>query len=262
MPKTYILVGSFYGGKRLADLTEVLEHLPLPDFSLIVDHQCGASRRPQGFAVVYNRLIEHALMDEACEYIWILGDDVGILDPWLFFQFQDEMDKDHSIGAMVPTEAWRRSVLDEGGSACDWELVTVDHRGTEIIPIQKRLTGEREDIVFAGFACCCIRRSVLDNLSIDESLGRGYSEDLDWGIRCWEAGYRCVGSRSHFFIHDRGATYNQLVKDGLYGKDEPYEAAKRAKEKWPFLWEETDEQILGRMRAMRGAVLVCERPSR
>ena len=245
---SYFLIGSYYDEERLDRLRRKIVEMSHPDFSLVINEQRGSARKPKGYARVYNALVKVALADPDCEFIWLLGDDVSFSGD-IFTGIEQLMRNDPTIGAMTPTEAWV-------AKGTDSTLVTVDRAGTTEIAIRERLDGTLEDLVFAGFAFVCIRRAACEAVGpMDESLGKGYCEDLDWGIRCWQVGYRCVSTRSFYFQHERGATFNQLVKEGLYGAQEPYETADRAKVKWPFLWAESNDATVERMRAMRRAAL-------
>lgn len=91
--------------------------------------------------------------------------------------------------------------------------------------------------IYASFACACVRREVWEKVGpMDETLGLGYGEDLDYGIRTWQAGWRVMNYRKAFFFHERGKTFQRLIDAGVVGPNMPKESAARCKAKWPFLW--------------------------
>lgn len=240
MPKVYICIGSYYGGLRLENLVRSLHQEDFDDFAILSNEQCGANRKPSGFARIYNNLLTAAFLDPACEYAWVLGDDVK---PLGLATVQREIARDQTIGALFPVEAWR----DDKNM-----LVTSLPFSGKIVPVDEALTEGPDQIeqLFAGFACACISRAAWRAVGpMDESLGRGYCEDLDWGIRLWHSGYRVVNYRRMWFLHERGGTYNRLVTENLFRKEEPYEAAERVKAKWPWLWSsESTEATMTRLR--------------
>lgn len=228
MPKTSIVIGSYYVGARLDHLIQFLRAEAFEDYRILVDEQHGVDRRPEGFAKTYNRLINAAFADQNCGYVWILGDDV-LPHTTCLEKTQHVLEKDSTIGVIFPVEIWKE----------DTQLVTLEpETGRKITKDEAMRTGpEQFEQLFAGFACACIRREAWITVGpMNESIGIGYCEDLDWGLRCWEQGYRVVNYRSEWFLHERGATYNQLVKEGLMTAAEPYQAAERVKDKWPWLW--------------------------
>jgi GT2 family glycosyltransferase len=246
MSNTYFVIGSYYQHQGYHDL---LEHLrdthdacrPWDDYAILSSEQRGSNRKPRGFSATYNQLVRCALSDPECRYIWLLTDDAIPMGDCLG-ETQDLLASDPTIGACFPVEAWK----EEGKFVTMLPVI-----GTKF-PIEDALViGDPTfEQVFAGFACVCIRRDAFDRVGVmDESLGKGYAEDLDWGIRCWRGGYRIVNYRRAWFRHERGRTFNALTADGLFGKNEPYEAADLAKEKWPWLWSgETFEDTMNRLR--------------
>ena len=227
MPKIYITIGSYYGGPRLDDLLYLLRRENLTDYALLVNEQKGSERKPTGFAAIYNNLLNCAFADPNCEAAWILGDDVVPQDDCL----RKTMDffTDPTVGAIFPVEAWSE----------EKKLVTILPFTNEKKPIADALKEGPDQVeqLFPGMACALVRRRAWEKVGpMDVSLGIGYCEDLDWGIRCWRAGYRIVNYRRAWFLHERGATYNQFVKEGLMTKEAPYEAAERAKVQWDWLW--------------------------
>ncbi len=249
MSDTYAVIGSLTrdGWKRAWHLGGyVLNDLGIPT---LVDFQLEMT----GFAETYNNLLQAAFARPHVKYVWLLGDDVMPMANCLE-ETQQHMRDFPSIGAIFPVEAWQK----------DGEWITLIPPTGEQVTIQEAM--ERKDPpfeqLFAGFACTLIRREAWEAVgSMDESLGRGYSEDLDWGIRCWRAGYQCVSYRQAWFQHERGATYNALVEQGLYSTNEVYKSAARCKEKWPWLWNgEPFEETMARVKgwyeqARQGKVL-------
>lgn len=244
--KTYFVIGSFYGGERLERLHQVLRYQDMGhDYSVLTNEQCGLGRKPRGFAYVYNRLLRAAFSDPECQFAWVLGDDImpqGLCLP----RVQAVMEADESIGSIFPVEVWKNA---EGN------LVSCDMTGAEVSrDVALTLGPECMDQIFSGFACTCIRRAAWEKTGeMDEGLGRGYAEDLDWCIRAWAAGWRSVNYRRDWFLHEtRGSTFNQMIKDGVFGEREAYDAADRAKVKWPWLWNgEPFEVTIERLHEMR-----------
>ena len=235
--QTYFLIGSYYQ-EHLAKLLDHLQCVDLPSYSILCNEQRGKARTPQGYANVYNGLIRAALNDRECEFIWLLNDDAEPFDNCLEAT-QAILVANPTYGAVFPVETW-----DDDGS-----LVSIDPTTAQLRPIGELVSATLADRVFAGFACVCIRRQAwLDVGEMDESLGRGYNEDLDWGIRAWKAGWQIGNWREECFLHVRGATFERLVAEGQFDKEEPYDGARRVKEKWPWLWSgESVEVTMARL---------------
>lgn len=244
--KAYFCIGSYYGGERLKLLqSELRARLSnRDDYSILVNEQGGLARKPAGFAVIYNALLNAAFEDPACDRAWILGDDVYLPASSDIGTAEGILLEDSSIGAIFPVEAWSSSEAKD--------IVTIlPFEGTQVDIDTALIYGpELIEQVFAGFACACISRDAWRVVGqMDPTLGLGYAEDLDWGLRCWKAGYRIVNHRRTWFLHERGATYNQFVQEGLMSKEAPYDAARRCQEKWPFLWRDKDAEIMARLKS-------------
>ena len=238
---TYAVIGSLSPereatAKRLAALETMLSSL---NVTVLTMRQYGQWTTPRGFPAVYNQLLNAAFADVACRFCWILGDDVR-LPPEDFLHTMEVIRSDGTIGEAFPTELWR-----ENGA-----LVTM-------LPFsgRKATYGEAAEFgeplieqIFAGMAAAVIRREAWEAVRPIEAFGLGYSEDVDVSLRCWRAGFRVVNDRRAFFEHERGATYNALVKEGVMDAQEPYRASAALKKKWPFMWEESAEQIMERLR--------------
>lgn len=238
MPPVTFVVGSLFGGSRLQVLLELIQRASetIGPCDLLVNRQLQQERSPQGFPKVYNRLINAAFADPECEYVIVCGDDVRPVGDCIA-KTLDVMRADETIGAAFPVEAWAETpvVLSQP------MMVTMMPFTGEKRPIAAALSDDLVEQIFAGFALACIRADAWADVGpMDETLGLGYAEDLDWGIRCWKAGYRCVNVRSAWFEHERGATYNRLVAEGTMDAKEPHRAAANCKAKWPFLWEDPD----------------------
>lgn len=218
MPKTYFCVASYYGG--YAGLSAHLKSLPNNSYSTLINEQFGPDREIMGFARVYNILVNAAFADPVCKYVWIMGDDVLPVGNCLA-ETQTVIEFDTTIGVVFPMEN-----------------------------IQHGLDYSKSEQLFATFACVCIRREAWEKVGpMDETIGRGYAEDLDWGLRCWKAGFRVVQYRREWYHHTKGTTYNMLVKEGKYAPSEPYDAADKVKARYPFLWSgESDESIIAKIR--------------
>ena len=243
MAKIYFVIASYYGGQRLERILNHIRSLPLEDFTILTNEQCGEKRPVLGVPLLYNALHKAALHDPNCQYIWQLGDDIEPL-PNCIVQCQEEIEKDNTIGVLFPLEAWTEKGVVSG----------LDHTNNTFKPIEELITSGQSHVEyhFPWLTCTVMRRDTLESVGpLDESIGRGYCEDLDWGIRCWQAGWRVVLYRRTYYLHARGATYDQLQKEGKFGSQEPYEAADRVKKKWPFLWRETNEWIIKHCREMR-----------
>lgn len=234
---TAVVVGSLYGIGPL--LPNQIKHALSRPFSLLIDWQFGQESSPRGFPKTYNRLINAAFADLDCRYVWILGDDVEPLAGSLE-ETQQEMERDPSIGAIFPVEYWPGKDGPATVMPFTGEAVQIKNVPREPSHIEQ---------IFAGMACACIRREAWEAVGpLDETLGLGYCEDTDWGIRCWKAGWRVVNYRRAFFLHQRGATFNRLVADGVMDAKEPYRAADKLKEKWPFMWRDDAHTIMQMLR--------------
>ena len=243
MAKTYIVIGSLGDrGKQRLDVLLPSLRSNSSDFNVLVNWQVNQDQTPRGFAHAYNRLLTGAFSDSECQYAWILGDDV-FPDPDCLHSTQTIMEQDVSIGAVFPIEFWN------GG-------ITMIPFVNELVPIGRALESGPEQIeqIYAGMACACISRAAWSAVGpLDESIGKGYAEDLDWGIRCWKAGFRVVNYRRAAFHHLRGATYGRLHEQGILTQAECAANAERCKQKWKGLglWDDPAEVVLERLRADR-----------
>lgn len=243
MAKTYVVIGSLgdRGKKRLDVLLPYLRSTR-SNTNILVNWQIGQDEAPRGFARAYNSLLTGAFADPECQFAWILGDDVMPFDSCLA-DTQMLMELDPTIGAMYPVEAWGANIT----------MLPFDGK---VVPIEAALSTTNIEQIFPGMACCCLSRAAWEAVGpIDEQIGLGYGEDFDWGIRCWKAGYRVVNYRGAYFHHQRGATYNQLIADGVIDKNMPYEAADALKRKWPELelWKDQDPastSLLNKLRTL------------
>lgn len=261
MPKTYFLCGSYFETEHFHQLMNYLNKQEWGDHAVLVNKQIGPSqpggRTPAGYPIIYNALLGAAFADPNCERAWLLGDDV-LPELDTLRKTQQVLEADPTIGVIFPVEFWKSATS---------ALETLDPTTGLPIPIAQALQEgpETTEKLFAGFACACITRAAWEAVGpMDVSLGRGYGEDLDFGIRCWKAGYRCVNYRRAAFFHHRGATYSRCVTEGSYRKEEPYEAATRTKEKWNWLWNgepevETMARVKGWYEAARVAMKLAAR---
>lgn len=241
MSRSTLCIGSYYQHEEYRALLDMLaEDLEHDDYSILVCEQRGASKTPSGFSAIYNRLVNCAFADPDCQFAWLLNDD-ACPAPDCLEETEALLAADPTIGVAFPIEAW----VEDG----NW--VTMMPVTGKLVTIWDALEAGEETFeqVYAGFACACITREAWEAVGqMDESLGKGYAEDLDWGIRCWKAGFRVVNYRRQWFKHKRGATFNKLTEEGKFRKEEPYEAADLAKKKWPWLWTgEPFEQTMSRL---------------
>lgn len=237
--RTYFVIGSFYGGPRLHALMTRMREVQLDNFAILVNEQ--VAKEMLGFAYIYNRLVACALSDPQCEYVWIMGDD-GIPQGDCIEQVQRVMEANPDVGAMLPVAAWNNP---EG------KLVSIHPVTQKELPLAEALAVEPDlvDQIFSGFSCVCISRAAWEATGpMDESLGRGYAEDLDWGVRAWRAGYRMVNYQRAWFMHECSATFSRMVAEGVFGKEEGHEAATRCQAKWPWLWREPPSDSVERLR--------------
>lgn len=248
--RSYFCIGSFYGGYTLEALLEHLANLPCPQEHCLLVHR-QYTKEPLGFSKVYNALVESALYDPDCDIIWIVGDDVLPVGDCIR-QTERVLRENPDAAAVFPVEAW---IPDQsGGDGAQPYYMSLEPFTGRVLRIPEDLKNETIEQIFAGFALVAIRRKAWDEIgSLDESLGRGYCEDLDWGLRAWHSGWRCLNYRNAWFKHGRGATYNKLVADGLFGADEPAQAALRVQEKWSpvGLWRSPAEDVMRYLRARR-----------
>lgn len=238
MAHTYFCIGSYYGGGRTDELVRSLRNSGIPNYSILINEQDGKGR--VSFATTYNALLNCAFADPECEFAWALGDDI-FLGMGTLAKTQARM-VNKEIGIIAPSEGWL-----ENGVPVTYVPFTNEKKRADLA-----MADEEIDNIFTGYACACIRREAWEAVGpLDEALGRGYGEDLDWGVRCWQARFRCANWRGEWFLHTRGGTYGQLIKEGKFGEGESYEAAERAKIKWPFLWRESSEDTLKRLQNWR-----------
>ena len=242
---TYIVIGTLFE-ISLRQPAVIRRSIGRP-VSILIDDQNGQFRNPKGFPKAYEVLINAAFADPACKYVWVMGDD-ALPEGDCLARTQAVMEADETVGAVFPVEMW----LEAGAHPEFKDIVTIlPFDGRKVFYAKAgipEVPGPLEDRsipqIFPGMACACIRREAWQAIGacFDHSLGRGYCEDTDVGIRMWKAGYHVLNYRGAWFLHDRGATYNRLVADGVYRAEEPYEAAERLKVKWPFMWRNPDPQ--------------------
>lgn len=242
MAKTYFLIGSYYGGGRLQDLLDIVRGTQLDDYAILALEQRGEKRVPRGFSPIYNSLAALAVRDPACEVLWFLNDDI-LPKQDCFVATQRFLTSAPDVGVAFPVEAWH-----EPGFSEPVTLLPFSGEKTTIYEALHRAQYKPIDQIFAGFACVAIKREVWQTVGELGEFALGYCEDLDWGVRCWQAGYRIANWRGSWFQHERGGTFNRLVNDGTIKAEMPYEAAKLVQQKWPFLWSEPPEETLTRLR--------------
>ena len=242
MPKIYIVVGSYYGGDRLQSFLKLVRSCTFPDFAIVMNEQRGDdTRQPSGFSRIYNPLVECALADKNCETVILCNDDI-LPTPGCLETIVDTLNADPTLGAVSPAMVW----LDKGIPTTVEGLANGEYR---YVPISE-FKGGTEELVFAGFGCVAIRAEAWRATGpMDDSIGRAYAEDLDWGIRCWKAGYRILAQRNVWFLHEMGGTFSKLQAEGKFGETEGTEAAERCQVKYPFLWREPPALTLARCRA-------------
>jgi GT2 family glycosyltransferase len=242
------VIGTYYGGGAV--LEEQLRCLRTArGHGSVILWDLAAEKPPRGFSVTYNQLMEWACQTGA-DRIWMFNDDIAI-DMASLICAESVLD-DPTVGAVFPVE-----IMTDASSGEQFTLSPADgHRMSR----QEALT-KGPDLVerlFPGFACVCIPAKVWKFVGpMDESIGRGYAEDLDWGLRCWKSGYRVVNYRRATFWHQRGGTFGRLIKEGLWSEEESRESCLKAQAKWPFLWRENDEQILARLHAWYAEARAC-----
>lgn len=231
---TYAVIGTLLFERR--DKLHRLEEIVGWRMPVLTARIWSQRTQPHGFSHTYNLLINAAFSDPECECVWVLNDDVAVLSADLQ-RAETTMRSDPTIGLVFPTELWKESSLRDDGMV-GHELVTMmPFTGERVTAQEARERGpELVEQIFGGFACCLIRRAAWEAVGPLEVFGLGYSEDASFGVRCWKAGFRVVNDRRAFFAHERGATFNTLVKEGVMKAEDPYKAAEMLKEKWPFFW--------------------------
>ena len=234
MASIYAVIGTLLAERR--EELHQLEEIVGGEMPVLTARIWSQRTQPPGFSHTYNLLINAAFADPECEFVWVLNDDVSLLVVDLK-RAERTMRSDPTIGVVFPTEIWseEEAVLMPWGER---ETVTMMPFTGERVSEHEARHREPELVeqIFAGFACCLIRRAAWEAVGPLETFGLGYSEDADWGVRCWKAGFRVVNDRRAFFMHERGATFNALVKVGVMKAEDPYKAADRLKDKWPFFW--------------------------
>ena len=240
--RVYAVIGSFYGGPNLNKLlSELPELLKGYDWNLLLNRQFDSY--PRGFAVVYNQLVNAAFTDHDAKYVWILNDDVLPTGNALR-TCMATMDADPTIGSIFPTEIWN-----ECGKVRALNPLPKDRRYD--IPADEAMkTGpELLEHIYATGACMCVSFDAWHAVGeMDESLGRGYGEDLDWGIRCWRAGFRVVNHRRSQFWHVRSATFDRIKAEGRLKVEDDGIKNGRVTAKYPFITELGEEEAMKMLR--------------
>lgn len=235
--KTAYVIGSYYGGEVLERQLRLLHEDR--NGGIFVWYQLQENP-PRGFSTVYNKLINMAF-GEGFDRVWICNDDIT-MDVAGFKCSEQVLADDPTIGVVFPVEI----MTDAGG-----EFTLLPTTGARVTAEEAATEGaDQVERLFAGFACACVTRESWTAVGqMDEGIGRGYAEDLDWGLRCWKAGFRVVNYRRAQFRHVRGNTFSRLIRDAKWSEERSRESCVKAQEKWPFLWRENDEQILARLHA-------------
>jgi GT2 family glycosyltransferase len=221
MPHTYFIIGSFYGGERLNDLLHLLRKFNHHDYGILLNEQRGFAKTPIGIAVIFNQLVNAALYDKKCKFIWTIGDD-AVPQGMALENTQTWMSENPEVGCAFPKEMTR---------------------GQPKFPHLKDNTVDWN--VYPSLNCSIIRREAWEAIGgMDESLPYGQLQDLDWGVRCWYAGFQVVQYGYEWFEHEKESTYAQLAKEGLYDFNNVYKAAESIKNKWPFFWRDSHEAVM------------------
>ena len=105
------------------------------------------------------------------------------------------------------------------------------------------------ETLFPAINCAVIRvDAFIDTGGFDAMLEWGHFGDVDWGIRCWKAGWRVVQYGLEQFLHEGGSTFKQMAKEGKFEHALEYKAAEQLKEKWPFMWRDSENEVMGTLR--------------
>jgi hypothetical protein len=226
MAKVYFIVGSYFGGERLTSVLNEIRASNLPSFNILVNEQCGSYKRPAGVSKVWNGLINAAMYDPECKYIWFIADDVSKINHAIELTTA-LIDSNPDIGCAFPQEM------------------------TNGVPKLSQIAGKITDFIYPMLNCAVVGRHALDSIShlkeyysyFDEAYPYGQYQDIDFGLRLWRMGWKVVQNGYTTFEHEREGTYSKLPID-LYNHGEALEAAgKRLQEKWPF-WNKLPEDIV------------------
>lgn len=234
--RVYVTIASFFGGQGLNGLLAILNNQILAlkdryDFNVLINRQYDSY--PRGFPAAFNQMMNAAFTDPGAAYAWLASDDVTPGDYCLDVVL-DAMEKDPSIGAMSPTEFWA-----DGPSPMAVTSARFNIGQTDVW-----------EHVYNYFSLVCISREAWQTVGpMDESLGRGYCEDIDWCIRCWRKGFRVTSHHRVQQLHDHQRTYKQIAnKCPLKDEDNGFKNGIFQK-RYPFFETDTEQDILNRMRA-------------
>lgn len=233
MKRAYVIIGSYYGGgelnRLLATLPSIFDEAPGYSWNVLLNRQF--ERAPRGYATVYNQLAHAAFRDQEAEFVWLVNDDV-LPERRAFGVVMDAMARDESIASMSPMEQW----TSDDGQVAD-AIFTC--RGAGII----------QEAISSYVSCACISRQAWSEIGpLDDSLGKGYCEDLDWSIRAWMHGFRVTVHRGVHHLHHRQMTLGRLINAGLLANEDNGQLNNRFLKKWPFVATESEEQIFERLR--------------
>jgi len=167
--------------------------------------------RNVGYARAVNMGVEHS----SGEYIAVLNNDVIVTPDWLS-KLLGVLDRDEKVAVVCPKKKslLRNQILDGCGGAFNilgqgWD------RGESEVDV-----GQFEDfdeVTHPPGAIFLTKRRLIDELGF--FLNPDFFmlvEDLDFGLRCWKAGYKVVYTPDCVVHHARSPTLGGLNERNLY----------------------------------------------
>ncbi|ADI32007.1 glycosyltransferase family 2 protein [Staphylothermus hellenicus] len=121
-------------------------------------------------------------------YVVLMNPDV-VVDPYCFARLAEFLSRNSDVVAVQPKLLHPAGYIDGVGGVMD-VLGHGFHLG-----MYEKDTGQYErprEILYACFACAMVKRDVYLRLGGMDPRFFLYSEDLDFGWRCWLAGYRVM----------------------------------------------------------------------
>jgi GT2 family glycosyltransferase len=162
----------------------------------------GANR---GFAAAVNRGIQEA----GCDWIAILNNDVGLEPDWLE-KLLAEVGKDawFATGKLLDSGAHARidgafDALCRGG--CAWRC----GHGR----VDSELWNQPRKIQIAPFTAAIFRTDLFDRVGLLDEQFESYLEDVDFGLRCAEAGFNGIYVPQAVAYHAGSATLGRWHPD-------------------------------------------------
>lgn len=147
-----------------------------------------------GFAEGNNVGIRYALTAFNPEYVLLLNNDT-VVDSEFLNELIGTAEKDISIGFAGPKVYYydyegRSDIINFAGGRIDFHKWKAFHIGFNEEDMEQH--DRISDVDYVEGSCLLARRDLIDRIGMLNPNFFAYWEEVDWCIRCKEAGYRCV----------------------------------------------------------------------